>query len=175
MSLRALFSPTRIVRHVSDISPFELAEKYGIRAVVCDLDNTLAAWRSEDIAAEVTAWLTRLRETGIGVCIASNTNNVRRLERIAQRLRIHHVPGNAAKPGTSGLRRALKLLEATPREAAMVGDQLFTDIVAGNRLGMYTVLVNPLTPHEFIATKLISRTAERLLLRGANRRPGQAE
>jgi HAD superfamily phosphatase (TIGR01668 family) len=172
MSLRTLLTPKRIVRHVRDISPAELAEVYGIRAVVCDLDNTLAEWHSEAIDDEVRAWLAALHATGIGVCVASNTRNFSRLERVAQGLDILHVPGNAGKPGTRGMRRALQLLEATPGEAAMVGDQLFTDIVAGNRAGMFTILVNPLSPREFIGTRWISRNLERLFLRGAQERAG---
>jgi hypothetical protein len=166
-----LLTPDLIVRHVGDLTPVLLAEQHGVRAVVCDLDNTLTEWRSEDVAAEVVAWLEGLRQTGIGVCIASNTRSFRRLERVATQLGILHVPGNAGKPGTGGLRRALRLLDAAPHEAAMVGDQLFTDIVAGNRLGMLTVLVNPLSPREFIGTRLVSRAAERLLLRGDLSRP----
>jgi len=53
----------------------------------------------------------------------------------------------------------------------MVGDQVFTDVVAGNRLGMTTVLVNPLSPQEFIGTRLISRRLEHLVLRGPLQRP----
>jgi hypothetical protein len=53
----------------------------------------------------------------------------------------------------------------------MVGDQLFTDMVAGNRVGLTTVLVNPLADKEFIGTKLISRNAEKLILRGERARP----
>jgi HAD superfamily phosphatase (TIGR01668 family) len=167
---KQLLKPDRIVRHVSDLTPALLAEQQGIRAVICDLDNTLAEWRSEHIADEVVHWLQGLRSTGIGVCIASNTRNLRRLERIAGAMDIFHVPGNANKPGVSGLKRALSLLDAHPGEAAMVGDQLFTDIVAGNRLGLYTVLVNPLSHREFIGTQVISRNLERLVLRGAQAR-----
>lgn len=168
---KQLLTPDRIVRHVSDVSPVLLAEQHGIRAVICDLDNTLAEWHSEHIADEVIDWLQALKQTGIGVCIASNTRNLSRLERVAGAMGIAHVPGNANKPGTSGLKRALALLGAHSGEAAMVGDQLFTDIVAGNRLGLYTVLVNPLGPHEFIATKVISRNLERFVLRGTRARP----
>ena len=168
---KPLLTPDRIVRHVSDLTPALLAEQHGIRAVICDLDNTLAAWHSEEITGEVTAWLRALKNTGIGVCIASNTRNLSRLGRVATGMGIAHVPGNAGKPGVGGLKRALVLLDAHPGEAAMVGDQLFTDIVAGNRLGLYTVLVNPLSPHEFIGTKVISRNLERLILRGNRARP----
>ncbi len=167
-----LLVPDRIVRHVCDISHYELAETLGIKAVLCDLDNTLTKWHSEEITEEVGAWLAQLRDTGIGVCIASNTSNFSRLRRIANNLGIQHFPGNAGKPGTRGLRHALKLLEASPSEAAMVGDQLFTDIVAGNRLGLFTVLVNPLSSYEFIGTKIVNRTAEKFVLRGSLKRPG---
>ncbi|MBC8102765.1 MAG: YqeG family HAD IIIA-type phosphatase [Cytophagales bacterium] len=167
---KQLLTPDRLVRHVSDISPALLAEQFGVRAVICDLDNTLAEWHSEKIATEVAGWIAALKKTGIGVCIASNTRNLRRLERVAGAMEVLHVPGNAGKPGVSGLKHALSLLDAHPGEAAMVGDQLFTDIVAGNRLGLYTVLVNPLAPHEFFATKFISRNLERLILRGERAR-----
>jgi predicted HAD superfamily phosphohydrolase YqeG len=85
---------------------------------------------------------------------------------------ILHVPGNASKPRRRGLRIALSLLGTAPAETAMVGDQLFTDVLAGNRLGLTTILVNPLTPAEFLGTRLISRTAERLVLRGPRKRAG---
>ena len=57
------------------------------------------------------------------------------------------------------------------QHAAMVGDQLFTDIRAGYRAGVKTILVNPLTKRDFIGTKLVSRTLEDLVLRGEHRRP----
>lgn len=168
-SLRQLLTPDLIVAHVRDVTPEMLAGR-SVRAVISDLDNTLVAWRSEEVAGEIAAWLLTLREAGIGVCIASNTRHVSRLTRLADALGILHVPGNASKPGTRGLKTALGLLGTNSEETAMVGDQLFTDVLAGNRLGLTTILVNPLTPREFIGTRVVSRTAERLVLRGARKR-----
>lgn len=159
-----------MVRHVSDVSPAMFQEK-GVRAVVSDLDNTLVEWHSEAVTEEVGAWLTALRDAGISVCLASNTRRLPRLSRFAEQWGVLYVPGSAGKPGTAGLKRALTLLDAAPHEAAMVGDQLFTDIVAGNRLGMMTLLVNPLSRKEFIGTSLVSRRFERLVLRGPRARP----
>jgi hypothetical protein len=164
-----LLVPDLIVRHVSDI-PASVLQERGVHAVVTDLDNTLVGWHKYEATTEVLSWLSSLRDAGIGVCIASNTRRVPRLAQIADTLNILHVPQTANKPGTAGLRHALRLLHTEPTQAAMVGDQLFTDIVAGNRLKMTTVLVNPLEPHEFIGTRLISRNMERLVLRGALRR-----
>ena len=163
--LRRLVTPDIIVRHVSDMTPEALALR-GIHAVICDLDNTLVEYHSEAVTAEVTGWLLALRTAGIRVCLASNTRRLPRLARVADTLEIRYVPGNAAKPRTKGLRRALALLDSLPTETAMIGDQIFTDIVAGNRLGLLTILVNPLSKREFIGTRYVSRPMERLVLRG---------
>lgn len=169
--LSQLFTPSLLVRHVSE-APATLFAERGIRAVVTDLDNTLLPWHGNDEAApEVLAWLTGLRESGIGVCLASNTRRLSRLARLAEEWGIAHVPRTANKPGTKGLSHALSLLGAKPEHAAMVGDQLFTDILAGNRLSMFTVLVNPMSKEEFIGTRYISRNLERLVLRGNRARP----
>jgi HAD superfamily phosphatase (TIGR01668 family) len=169
--LNRLLTPAFIVRHVTDV-PATFFQERGIRAVVSDLDNTLLPWHGTDVpAAEVLGWLEGLRAAGIGVCLASNTRRYDRLRRLAESWGIHHVPGNAGKPGTAGIQKALTLLGAAPDSAAMVGDQLFTDMVAGNRLGLLTVLVNPLSPREFVGTRYISRNLERLVLRGPRQRP----
>jgi hypothetical protein len=168
-TLRRLVTPDFIVRHVSDIS-VEMLRAQGIRAVVSDLDNTLVAYREEHTAEEITAWLQTLQVARVGICLASNTRKLTRLRRIAENLGIEHVPMNCGKPRTRGLQHALDLLQVTPAEAAMVGDQVFTDMIAGNRLGLTTFLVNPLSPHEFIGTRLISRRLERLVLRGPLKR-----
>lgn len=166
----SLLKTHRMVRRVSEI---ELAwlQQHGIRGIVSDLDNTLAAWHGEEIDEDIAQWLESLRAAKIGVCLCSNTRRPARLARVAQNLGIHHVPGNAGKPGKTGVLKALELMAVLPNEAAMVGDQLFTDMVAGNRVGLVTVLVNPLSTKEFIGTKVVSRTAEKLILRGERARP----
>ena len=166
----SLLQTHRMVRRVSEID-LDWLRTHGIRGIVSDLDNTLAAWHGEDIPDDIGDWLEALRHEKIGVCLCSNTRRPARLARIAEKLGIHHVPGNAGKPGTGGVLKALELLSVLPNEAAMVGDQLFTDMVAGNRMGLVTVLVNPLSSKEFIGTKLVSRSAERLILRGDRARP----
>jgi uncharacterized protein len=163
-------TPTRMARHVTEITPDWLTER-GIRAVLCDVDNTVVAWHSEEIDAAVLDWVETLKAANVALCLVSNTRNPKRLERLAARFGIFYVPGNAGKPGASGYMQALILTGAKTSEALMVGDQLFTDVYGANRLGIATVLVNPLSTHEFIGTKLVSRTLERLVLRGEKARP----
>ena len=166
----SLLKTDRMVRRVSELELAWLEER-GIRGIVSDLDNTLAAWHGDEIPGDILAWLEAVRSAEIGVCLCSNTRRPVRLARIAERLEIHHVQGNAGKPGKAGVLKALELMAVLPNEALMVGDQLFTDMVAGNRVGLTTVLVNPLADKEFIGTKLISRNAEKLILRGERARP----
>lgn len=166
----SLLKTHRMVRRVSEIE-LEWLQQHGIRGIVSDLDNTLAAWHGEEIDEDIAQWLESLQAAKIGVCLCSNTRRPARLARVAQNLGIHHVPGNAGKPGKAGVLKALELMAVLPNAAAMVGDQLFTDMVAGNRVGLVTVLVNPLSPKEFIGTKVVSRTAEKLVLRGERARP----
>jgi hypothetical protein len=163
-------TPTRMARHITEIEPGWLTEQ-GAKVVLCDVDNTLVAWHSEEISGEVMAWVEAVKRSGIALCLVSNTRNPKRLERLAGRLGILHVPGNAGKPGAGGYKKALALAGAEPAEAVMVGDQLFTDVFGANRQGIATVLVNPLSTKEFIGTKLVSRTLERIVLRGKRARP----
>lgn len=166
----SLLKTDRMVRRVSELE-LDWLHGRGIRGIVSDLDNTLAAWHGDEIPDDILEWLGVLKAARIGVCLCSNTRRPTRLARIADTLGVHHVPGNAGKPGRGGVLKALELLTVLPTEALMVGDQLFTDMVAGNRVGLTTVLVNPLAGQEFIGTKLISRNAEKLILRGERARP----
>lgn len=97
------------------------------------------------------------------ICIVSNTRYPGRLRRLAEKLQVPFVKGRL-KPRKSAFRPALELLGVAPERAAVIGDQIFTDILGGNRLGLYTILVRPLSRREFFGTK-ISRIFERMILR----------
>ena len=158
------------VRRFTEIDQSFL-ELHQLKGLLVDLDNTLVGWHAMDIPDDIASHVSSLRRAGIELCITSNTYNFNRLRTIAAVLGIHHYDGNAGKPGTRGLLAGLDLMKVKPDEAAMVGDQLFTDIRAGARAGVKTILVNPLTSRDFIGTKLVSRTLENLVLRGDHQRP----
>jgi len=158
------------VRRFTEIDQ-SFMEANGLRGLLVDLDNTLVGWHAMDIPDDIAAHVAALRRDGIELCITSNTYNFNRLRTIAGQLGIHFYDGNAGKPGTRGLLAGLAQMRTDSKHAAMVGDQLFTDIRAGHRAGVKTILVNPLTKRDFIGTKLVSRTLENLVLRGEHRRP----
>ncbi|MGH2425704.1 MAG: YqeG family HAD IIIA-type phosphatase, partial [bacterium] len=95
-------------------------------------------------------------------CIVSN-NFAGRVRTLAEHLHVPVVIG-AVKPTPWAFRKAMKVMGTTPRETALVGDQLFTDILGGNLLGLRTILVDPLSAREFPTTMLVRRI-ERLVRR----------
>ncbi len=156
-----LLCPNLAVDSLFDIDLDDLAGQ-GIRGVIFDLDNTIIPWDSREMDAAIVAWLQNVLARGFKVAIVSN-NWRGRVREIAARFGLPFV-SRAYKPAKTGFRRALAELGLEAGEAAVVGDQLFTDVLGGNRLGLMTIWVKPLTAHEFIGTR-IHRRIERLAVR----------
>lgn len=136
-----LLTPYRQVESILQIDLDELWD-LGIRGILLDLDNTLLAWDHLVLTDEVQQWVKAALRRGFRLCIVSNAHWMR-LETQSVVLGIPYFPA-ARKPSRKALRKALDLLELEPDQAAMVGDQVFTDVLAGNRLGLFTVLIVPL-------------------------------
>ncbi len=136
-----LLAPADQVESVTDID-LDGLESMGVKALLLDLDNTLLAWNQRELTSEVRDWVKLAVGRGFRLCIVSNASR-RRLSVQSTVLEIPCVP-NSMKPRRRALRKALQLLEVQPHQAAMVGDQVFTDVLAGNRLGLHTILVIPL-------------------------------
>ncbi|MCD5407256.1 MAG: YqeG family HAD IIIA-type phosphatase [Desulfotomaculum sp.] len=134
----------------------------GIKALMFDLDNTLVPWNSGDLQREIRNWFVYLHQTDFKTCIVSNNSK----QRVLQSCDFLQTQGiyKAAKPRRKAFRQAMQMLDVSPTETAMVGDQVFTDILGANRLGLYTILVVPMSKQEFIGTR-INRQLEKLVLR----------
>ena len=157
-----LLCPTIYAETVQEIDVADLKRR-GIRALLLDLDNTLVLWRGWDIPSPVLEWVKDAVAQGMKICIVSNSRAPKRVHQLAGELGISYVR-RGMKPRRGGFRDALELLGVEPAETAVIGDQVFTDVLGGNRLGALTVLVCPLGRREFIGTKM-SRCVERVILR----------
>ena len=133
----------------------ETLARAGVRVLLLDLDNTVLSRESHVVPDEMKEWAAGLRERGFSVCLVSN-NWHERARRVAGELGLDLVD-HAIKPLPFAFLRALSLEKATPKEAAVIGDQLFTDILGGNMLGMRTVLVAPLSRTDLPHTLLLRR------------------
>lgn len=133
----------------------------GIRGIIIDLDNTLIAYGHGKVTEQARSWVAEARGLGFRLCLTSNARSGR-VRYFAQML---DMPGiaNAAKPTRRAFRRALRLLGTEPPETAVIGDQLFTDVLGGRLMGLYTVLVNPLSTVELGPTRLMRRLERKVL------------
>lgn len=155
-----LLRPSVHVGRIFEISQEELVDR-DIRGLIVDLDNTLTEWGREAMAEETVNWLGNVQQSGIKICMVSNSRG-KRLARIAETLGIPYIEG-ASKPRRKAFRRAIELMGLEPAQTAVIGDQIFTDVLGGNRLGLFTILVTPMSRREFIGTRLV-RIPERAVL-----------
>jgi HAD phosphatase, family IIIA len=155
------FKPDIILDRVFDLN-VEKLKKNRIKGVIFDIDNTLAYNAESEPDEKVTAFLKALQKEGFQIALVSN-NNKMRVTTYNQNLKLPHIY-RACKPLKFKLSKIIKAFGIERKEACMVGDQLFTDIWGGKRMGMFTVLVKPFDDNEerFIRFK---RKVEHFFLR----------
>jgi HAD superfamily phosphatase (TIGR01668 family) len=141
--------------------PLDRLRRRGIRGLIVDLDNTVVPWDEREPSPALQAWVDDVKRAGFGLCLLSNNLTVR-VEHFAAALGVPGIP-HAGKPRRRAFRRAMAVLGTSERETAVIGDQVFTDVLGGNRLHLYTILVAPVAARELWTTRLVRRV-ERLLV-----------
>ena len=124
------------------ITPDHL-KNYGVKAVILDIDNTLVPYEIPEPTEEVRAWLSSLEEAGIKIAFVSN-NHPPRVEKFNETLGYPAFP-DSGKPLKKACRAAIEALGTTPETTAIIGDQVFTDVLAGRNAGLACAfLVKPI-------------------------------
>lgn len=139
--MRFSMRPDRVYAGYEQIEGQELARR-GIRLLLCDLDYTLAPKSQREPDEAVRRWIDTMRQAGVEVMILSNNRSPERVEQFCRQLGISY-EGHAGKPGIRGFRRAMARCGVTPRETAMLGDKLLTDMLGANRSGVLALMVEP--------------------------------
>ncbi|KKQ93227.1 MAG: putative hydrolase of the HAD superfamily [candidate division CPR2 bacterium GW2011_GWC2_39_10] len=137
---------------IHEIDALKLKSK-GIKGVIVDLDNTLVSSKSEHLTEEVRDWVERIKKEGISLCIVSN-NWQKKGKKIAKILDVPIVMF-AFKPRKRGFKTAMRIIGTKRHETAVIGDQIFTDILGANRLMLLPILVEPLNLNEPIQTRFL--------------------
>ena len=156
-----MFRPDLQLKSVTELTPTLLAE-HDLRSLLLDVDCTLKSYQSETVSDAILAWLDEMRKIGIGMCIVSNGKS-KRIERFADSVQLPFVC-IAMKPLPFGCQRAVRQMNFDPKTTAMVGDQVFADLMAGKLAGLFTVLIHPIQPEEEPWFTRIKRPFERLFI-----------
>ena len=156
------FHPNLVLASVAEITP-ELLRQHGIRSLLLDVDSTLKRYRATEIPPENVRWLASMQEADIPLCILSNGRE-HRIRPLAEQIAVPFV-APAMKPTPLGCRTAMKSMGFEPKSTAIVGDQVFTDILAGKFSGIFTILVTPIHPEEEHWHTRIKRPLEKWVMR----------
>lgn len=136
-----IFTPHYVFRNITSIS-LEFLQKQDIEALVLDVDNTLTEHGSQRLRPEIEAWIGKMKQAGIRLMIASN-NLEKRVAPFAKRLGLSYV-SFSCKPSPLWLMKAMKKWHLPRQKIALVGDQIFTDGLAGQLYGARVLLVRPM-------------------------------
>lgn len=156
-----MFIPDIKLEKVTDIK-IELLKKYGIDAVILDVDNTLSTHHGQVLTDGLEDWLSYMIDGGIKLTILSNSKR-KRVEPFAKKIKLPFI-SLGLKPLPFGYLRAVKSLGTKRKNTAIVGDQIFTDIIGGNAVGVKTVLLTPIKPEDGWSFKL-RRKLEKIIIK----------
>ncbi|MDJ1176774.1 YqeG family HAD IIIA-type phosphatase [Roseofilum capinflatum] len=142
MSSNLLLQPDLVLGGpILELTP-DLLRLHGLKGLILDVDDTLVPMNTQLASDELQTWIAEIRPL-VSIWLVSNNLNWLRIRAIAECLDLPFMMG-AAKPSRRKLRQAVDKMGLPLDQVAMVGDRLFTDVLAGNRLGMFTILVEPM-------------------------------
>jgi uncharacterized protein len=135
-----------------------ILKHYQLRGLVLDIDDTIMPVKTSTAQPELLEWLAEIRPVA-KLWLVTNNPHRRRIESIANSLDLPYFL-SAAKPSRKKLRQAVHDMDLPYQEVAMVGDRIFTDVLAGNRLGIFTILVDPIISQKSTSSFHFLRQAE---------------
>ena len=140
---------------------FEKLYQDGYRGLIFDIDNTLVR-HGEPADERAVALFKRLKKIGFDCCLLSN-NQYERVSSFNKEVQVHFIE-DAHKPSTKNYIKAMELMKTDRSNTIFVGDQLFTDVLGSNRLGMFSILTDPIQPESSFISKL-KRNLEKKVLK----------
>ncbi len=153
--------PKFYLKNIREVT-YNLLQKNNVKGLILDVDNTLIDYY-KNLEQDTINWCKDLQNKGIKFCIASNSNKKEKVKQVAEKLGISYVYF-AKKPLKMGLNKAKKILNLNANEIAVVGDQIFTDVLGANRCKMISILVEPIQEKDILIT-LIKRPIENYIKR----------
>ena len=140
------FLPKLITNELTDLTT-DVLKKYNIRLLMLDFDNTIVPYTTDTPTEDMQAWLEAVKASDITLCVVSNSKRDR-VKVFCQKYGIACIT-HSKKPFPKGIRQCLKQFGIAPKEAALVGDQIFTDTLGANGCGVMSLLVKAIDNHNF--------------------------
>ena len=153
--------PKEYLNSVKDIN-IELLKKNNIKGLILDVDNTLINL-DRVMPTGVADWAKEMKKQGIKKCILSNSNKMEKVGAVAKIIEVPYI-FFGKKPLKSGFLRARDILKLKNENIAVVGDQIFTDVIGANRCKMFSILVKPIEEKDYLITRL-KRPLEKFIIK----------
>lgn len=161
-----LFKPDMYVKDIYAID-YKILKSYGIKCILFDLDNTLVPYYKKKPTRKIKDFIEKLKDMGFKVIIFSNSNK-KRLTPFKNTLEVD-CSASSKKPLQGKFKKVLNEYKYSQSEIAMIGDQIPTDIYGGNRMGIFTILVKPISNKETLPTR-IDRIFENIIIKKLEKR-----
>ena len=156
-----LLKPNIKLKKITDIS-VSLLEKYNINTLILDVDNTMSTHHGQVLTDGLTDWIEMMHKNNIGLIVLSNSKE-ERVKPFAEKIKLPYI-SLGLKPLPFGYFKALKRANSKRKNTAIVGDQIFTDVLGGNTVGVKTILLTPIKPEDGLSFK-IRRKIEKFLFK----------
>ena len=138
------FLPKIVTRSITDLTP-DFLQSQGIRLLMLDFDNTIVPYTTDVPTEQMSRWLQGMAQSGIQVCIVSNSKRGR-VPKFCQTYGLDCIT-HAKKPGGRGIRQCLEKYSIPATQAALAGDQIYTDTLGANCAGVRSILVEAIDNH----------------------------
>ena len=135
------FFPDYYYNSIASVN-LDLLKEKGIKHIICDLDNTLDSHNQKTPSERALTFLEKLKNSGFCVCVISNGKQPR-VEKYFAGYPLKFI-AQAGKPLKKSYLRAMSEIDAVPSSTAFIGDQIFTDVLGANLVGLTTILVEPI-------------------------------
>lgn len=158
--------PNLYYKNVQSIKIEDLKNN-GIKGIAVDVDNTLIDYQKV-LSKEVIEWVNSIKEAGFQICILSNSNKLDKIASVANALKLDYIMF-ARKPFKVGFKQILEKFNLPVENIAVIGDQVFTDVLGANRMNMVSIYVEPINKKEYWYTKW-KRPIETLILKAGKKK-----
>ena len=156
-----LLKPDIKLDRITDIT-VDILNKFDIKALLLDVDNTMSTHHGTILTDGLPEWIAEMQNSGIKLMVLSNSKRFR-IEPFAARIGLPFI-SLGCKPLPTGYLRAVRKLQEKRKNVAIVGDQIFTDILGGNAVGVKTILLTPIKPEDGWSFK-VRRSLEKKVIK----------